>query len=165
MVPLGVSAAAAVAVGHAVGAGQAGRGRRAGWIAIGVGAGFMALAACAFVTAPKLILGVYTRDARVIGIGVKLLLVAAIFQIFDGIQIVSTGALRGLGKTRAPMLINLVGYWLLGLPLGYILCFHTGLGVYGVWIAMTGALILVAALVLGEWARESAKAGEWIGRK
>ncbi|HEY4047545.1 MAG TPA: MATE family efflux transporter [Acidobacteriaceae bacterium] len=165
MVPLGVSAAAAVAVGHAVGAGQAGRGRRAGWIAIGVGAGFMALAACAFVTAPKLILAVYTRDSRVIGIGVRLLLVAAIFQIFDGIQIVSTGALRGLGKTRAPMLINLVGYWLLGLPLGYILCFHTGLGVYGVWIAMTGALILVAALVLGEWARESAKAGEWIGRK
>jgi MATE family, multidrug efflux pump len=163
MVPLGVSAAAAVAVGHAVGAGEAERGRRAGWLAIGVGAGFMALAACAFVALPKLILAVYTRDARVIGIGVKLLLLAAIFQIFDGIQTVSTGALRGLGKTRAPMLINLLGYWLLGLPLGYILCFHTGLGVYGVWIAMTGALVLVAALVLAEWARDSSKGGDGIG--
>jgi multidrug resistance protein, MATE family len=163
MVPLGVSAAAAIAVGHATGAGQTQRGRRAGWLAIAVGAGFMALAAIAFVAAPKLILAAYTRDARVIGIGVKLLLLAAIFQVFDGIQTVSTGALRGLGRTRAPMLINLLGYWLLGLPLGYILCFHTTMGVYGLWSAMTGALILVAALVLAEWARESAKSRDGMG--
>ncbi len=155
MVPLGVSAAAAVSVGHAVGAGDRPRARRFGYLSIGVGAAFMALAACAFVLAPRIILEVYTRDQRVIVIGTKLLLFAAVFQVFDGIQTVSTGALRGFGRTRGPMLVNLLGYWLLGLPLGYVLCFHTRMGIYGLWSALTAALILVAALVLSEWARAS----------
>ncbi|HEV2272924.1 MAG TPA: MATE family efflux transporter [Acidobacteriaceae bacterium] len=155
MVPLGVSAAAAVAVGHAVGAGDHARARRSGWMAIGAGVLFMAFAALLFVCAPHAILGVYTRDPEVIATGTRLLLLAAVFQIFDAIQTVSTGAMRGLGRTRAPMLINLGGYWFFGLPLGYLLCFRARMGIYGLWLALTLALILVAGFLLREWSRDS----------
>ena len=157
MVPLGVSAAAAISVGHAVGAADPARARRAGWMAIGVGALFMACAAVAFVVMPKMILDVYTRDPLVIAMGARLLLLAAAFQIFDAIQTVSTGALRGLGQTRRPMLINLLGYWLFGLPLGYFLCFRKRVGIYGLWTGLTLALILIAGLLLIEWSRDSRK--------
>ena len=157
MVPLGVSAAAAISVGHAIGAGDPDRARRLGWMSIAVGAAFMALAAVAFVIVPRPILEIYTHDPQVLAIGVRLLLLAAAFQIFDAVQTVSTGALRGLGRTRGPMLINLLCYWLFGLPLGYVLCFHTRLEIYGLWSALTAALILIAALVLGEWARASSR--------
>ena len=120
MVPLGVSAAAAVSVGHAVGAGDLGRARRAGWLALGLATSFMLLAAVAFLLVPVPLIALYTRDPGVLALGPGLLLVVAAFQIFDGIQTVSTGTLRGLGETRAPMLANLVGYWVLGLPLGLI---------------------------------------------
>jgi multidrug resistance protein, MATE family len=155
MVPLGVSAAAAISVGHAVGAGDRARARRAGWLAVGTGVAFMALSAVVFVTLPQPILHVYTNDFGVVRVGVGLLAMAAIFQVFDAIQSVGTGALRGLGQTRGPMLINLLGYWFLGLPLGYVLCFHTRMGIYGLWAGLTLALILIAALVLAQWARVS----------
>ena len=90
-------------------------------------------------------------------IGGKLLLIVAAFQIFDGIQTVSTGALRGLGETRAPMLANLVGYWVLGLPLGLTLCFVLGWGVYGLWIGLTLALIVIALTLLARWRRDSTR--------
>jgi MATE family multidrug resistance protein len=80
--------------------------------------------------------------------------VAAI-EVFDGIQTVSTGALRGLGETRAPMLANLVGYWVLGLPLGFFLCFEMRWGIYGLWIGLTVALIAIALAVLVRWQRDS----------
>jgi MATE family multidrug resistance protein len=84
-----------------------------------------------------------------------LLLLAAAFQIFDGIQTVSTGALRGLGETRAPMLANLVGYWVLGLPLGLTLCFVLKWGIYGLWIGLTLALVVIASTLLLRWSRDS----------
>ena len=114
MVPLGVSAAGAVRVGHAVGAGDLAGARRAGWAALGIGAVFMGAAALTFVTVPRLILGRFTQDVDVIETGVLLLLVAAVFQLFDGLQGVATGVLRGLGDTRTPMLANLAGHWLVG---------------------------------------------------
>ena len=155
MVPLGISAAAAVSVGHAVGARQPARARRVGWMAIATGVVFMALAALAFLIVPIPILHVYSRDAGVLGFGVPLLALAGAFQIFDGIQTAATGALRGLGETRTPMMVNLVGYWLFGLPLGAYLCFRTTLGIYGVWLGLTLALIFIALLVLRKWGRES----------
>ena len=121
MVPLGIGSAAAVSVGHAVGAGDGGRARRAGWLALGR----------------------------------RLLWVVAAFEIFDGIQTVSTGALRGLGETRVPMLANLVGYWVLGLPLGLTLCFVIHWGIYGLWIGLLAALIVIAATLLARWQRDS----------
>jgi MATE family multidrug resistance protein len=155
MVPLGVSAAAAVSVGHAVGAGDAGRARRAGWLALAIGTSFMLLAGVVFLAAPRPLIALYTTDARVMAVGPGLLLLAAAFQIFDGIQTVSTGALRGLGETHAPMVANLVGYWVLGLPLGLTLCFVFKWGVYGLWIGLTLALVVIAMTLLLRWNRDS----------
>jgi MATE family multidrug resistance protein len=155
MVPLGVSAAAAITVGHAVGAGDRARARRGGSMAIVIGAIFMAMAATAFLTIPRVLIHVYTHDLQTVAVGVRLLAVAAIFQIFDGIQGISTGALRGLGETRGPMLINMVAYGVIGLPIGYVLCFKTPLGIYGLWSGLTLALIFAAALVLALWLKES----------
>src|SRR5664279_3992862 len=80
---------------------------------------------------------------------------AGLFQIFDGLQSVSTGALRGLGQTRLPMYANMVGYWCFGLPLGYVLCFTKGWGVVGLWLGLSLALIFIAMVILNKWARES----------
>ena len=88
-------------------------------------------------------------------VGPSLLGLAAAFQIFDGIQTVSTGALRGLGETRTPMLANLVGYWVLGLPLGLSLCFVLHWGIYGLWIGLLLALVVIASTLLARWRRDS----------
>jgi MATE family multidrug resistance protein len=156
MVPLGVGSAAAVSVGHAVGAGNPARARRAGWLALGLGTGFMLLAAVVFLVAPRPLIALYTSDAQVMAVGPALLGLAALFQIFDGIQTVSTGALRGLGETRSPMIANLVGYWVLGLPIGFVLCFVLKWGIYGLWIGLTLALVLIASTLLYRWQRDSA---------
>jgi MATE family multidrug resistance protein len=155
MVPLGVSAAAAVSVGHAVGAGDAAKARRAGWLALALGTGFMLMAAVLFLVAPGPLIALFTTDAQVMAVGPGLLGLAAVFQIFDGIQIVSTGSLRGLGETRSPMVANLVGYWAFGLPLGLTLCFVFKWGIYGLWIGLTVALIVIASSLLWRWKRDT----------
>jgi multidrug resistance protein, MATE family len=157
MVPLGISAAAAVSVGHAIGAGDRDRARRAGWLALGLGTSFMLLASVVFFIAPRPLIALYTSDPRVLAVGPSLLGLAAAFQIFDGIQTVSTGALRGLGETRFPMIANFVGYWILGLPLGIFLCFGLHWGIYGLWIGLTLALIVIASTLLMRWRKDSRK--------
>jgi MATE family multidrug resistance protein len=160
MVPLGVSAAAAVGVGHAIGAGDRPRARRAGWQALALGTGFMCLAGVVLFVAPRPLIAVYTTDPRVMAVGPTLLMLAAAFQIFDGVQTVSTGALRGLGETRVPMIANLIGYWVIGLPLGFVLCFWFKFGVFGLWIGLTVALIVIATSLLHRWNKDSAGARE-----
>ncbi len=157
MVPLGVSSAAAIGVGHAVGGGDAAKARRAGWLALALGTGFMLAAAVLFLTAPRPLIAIYTTDPQVMAIGPRLLAIAAAFQIFDGVQTVSTGALRGLGETRMPMIANLIGYWVLGLPLGLTLCFAFGMGLYGLWTGLTLALVTIAAILIWRWRRDSAR--------
>lgn len=157
MVPLGVSAAAAVSVGHAVGAGDAARARRAGWHAMALGVGFMLLAAICFLLAPGPLISLYTSDPEVMRLGARLLVLVAAFEIFDGTQTVATGALRGLGETRFPMVANMLGYYPLGLPLGIFLCFGMKQGIFGLWIGLTVALILIALAVLWRWRRDSAR--------
>ena len=151
MVPLGISAAAAVSVGHAVGAGDKARARRAGWLALGLGTAFMVLGGIVFLVAPRPLIELYTHDPRVLAVGPSLLWIAAAFQIFDGVQTVCTGALRGLGETRAPMVANFIGYWILGLPLGMFLCFVLKWGIYGMWIGLTLALIVISSILLHRW--------------
>jgi multidrug resistance protein, MATE family len=155
MVPLGVSAAAAISVGHAVGAGDRERARRNGFMAIALGTAFMGVAAILFLAMPRALVHIYTHDPATVAVGVRLLAVAALFQMFDGIQGVGTGALRGLGSTRGPMLVNLAAYGLIGLPIGYILCFKTRLGIYGLWTGLTAALVFAAVLVGAMWWKQS----------
>ena len=155
MVPLGISSAAAVRVGHAVGRRDAAGASGAGWTAVALGTGFMASAAATFLAAPRAILGVFTADDRVVDVGLTLILVVALFQIFDGLQGVATGALRGLGDTRTPMLLNLAGHWMVGLPVGYLLCFAIGWGVLGLWIGVSAGLVLVGSLVTAIWWRRA----------
>ena len=121
---------------------------------------FMLSAAVVFLVAPRPLIALYTRDPRVMAVGPSLLWIAAAFQIFDGIQTVSTGALRGLGETRAPMIANFVGYWILGLPLGFFLCFVLHWGIYGLWIGLTLALIVIATTLLVRWQDARAQAAE-----
>ena len=157
MVPLGISSAAAVAVGQAIGRGEYRTARRSGYISLVLASLFMLFAAYSFVEFPKAILDVYTKDRPVLQVGVGLLAIAALFQLFDGVQTVATGALRGLGDTRGPMLANLAGYWLLGLPIGYLLCFRFGLGIYGLWWGLTLALVGISICLLFVWQRRSAR--------
>jgi multidrug resistance protein, MATE family len=151
MVPLGISAAGAVAVGHAIGARNVDRARRAGWMALALGIGFMVLAALLFLLLPRPILEIYSRDPQVLLLGTHILMIVAAFQVFDGAQTVATGALRGLGETRFPMMMNFAGYWLIGLPLGWWLCFRMGWGLRGLWMGLTLALVLIASLLVRRW--------------
>ena len=153
MVPYGVSSAGAVRVGHAVGRRDPPAASRAGWTALLFGVGFMAIAAFVFTTIPELLIGAFTQDEHVLAVGVSLLGVAAVFQLFDGLQAVATGILRGLGDTRTPMLWNLAGHWFIGLPLGYSLCFAAGLGVLGLWWGLSTGLIICGVSLLFVWYR------------
>jgi MATE family multidrug resistance protein len=153
MVPLGISSAAAVRVGQNLGRGDSVGARRAGWAAIMIGCGFMACAGVVFVSFPRLIARLFSPDPAVIRVGATLLLVAAAFQLFDGLQTVATGALRGTGDTKTPMLANLVAYWFIGLPLGYLLCFRLGWGAVGIWIGLCLGLMIIGTALLIAWNR------------
>ncbi len=157
MVPLGIASAAAVRVGNEIGAGKLGASRRAGNAALVAGAGFMGVSAILLFLFPRQILAIYTNDARVIAYAAPLLFWAGAFQLFDGIQAVATGALRGRGDTRAPFLAGLLGYWALGLPTGAWLCFARGYDGAGLWIGLSLGLAIVALLLLLRWLRASGR--------
>ena len=157
MVPLGLSAAGAVRVGQAVGRRDALGAQRAGWLTLGLGAVFMSLAAVAFITVPGPILRLFTVDPGILEVGAFLLLLAAVFQLFDGLQVVATGILRGLGDTRTAMMSSLAGHWCLGLPVGYFLCFSRGTGVVGLWVGLSIGLVLVGVFLVPVWHRRVAQ--------
>jgi MATE family multidrug resistance protein len=144
MVPLGVGSAAAVRVGHAIGAGDGPRAREAARAAYLCGVGFMALTALVFLTAPRLLAASFTEDAVAIAIAGVLIPVAGVFQIFDGAQAVGAGVLRGLGDTRAPLIGMIAGYWLIGLPVSLALGFHSSLRAAGLWWGFVASLSIVA---------------------
>jgi len=158
MVPFGLSSAAAVRVGQAVGRRDPPGVRRAGWSALGLSAVAASVFVGLFLIVPRTLVGLFTRDPGVIGAGVLLLFVCAVFQPFDGFQAVATGALRGLGDTRSPMLFNLVGHWFIGLPLAYVLCFERGWGVIGLWTGLSLSLILIGVALVFVWHRQSTAA-------
>ena len=151
MVPLGISSAAAVRVGHLIGRRDPAAAGRAGWSALACGIAFMSLAALAFLIIPVPIAHIYTTDPAVVRISVTLLAIAAAFQLFDGCQVVAAGALRGAGNTRAPMWCNLFFYWFIGLPLGMWLCFRAGWGAAGLWTGLCCGLILIGSVLLLVW--------------
>jgi MATE family multidrug resistance protein len=151
MVPLGLSSAAAVRVGHAVGAGDPRRAVHAGWTAFAVGATITGVVGLSFIVAPTPMLRAFTNDAQLLSIGARLLWIAAAFQLFDGTQSVATGVLRGVGDTRTPVVVNVIGHWVLGLPVGWALCFRYGWGVAGLWVGLSIGLIFVAVVLTAAW--------------
>ena len=155
MVPLGISSATAVAVGHALGSGDPERAKRLGWYAIGIAAAFMSTMALTLFLVPTTLLELFTANTTVLAIAVPLLFVASIFQIFDGIQVTVTGAMRGAGDTRTPMYANLMAHWLIGLPSGYYLCFIAGMDVAGIWTGLSAGLVIVGSILLFAWWRSS----------
>jgi MATE family multidrug resistance protein len=154
MIPLGLGSAGAVRVGHAVGAGDRQRASASGWTAILLAVSFMMCSGLTFALIPKRLISLFSTDPSVLSVGTALLLLAAIFQLFDGIQGVITGTLRGLGNTSTAMKVNLIAHWLLGLPTSYVLCFVLGWGVYGLWVGLSLGLIVTAITLLWVWSVE-----------
>src|SRR5271166_1129978 len=155
MVPLGISSSAAVRVGQAIGRKNPNAAALAGNTAILLGGSFMASMSAVLLLFPRLIAHIYTYDETVIRSTIAILAVGAAFQLFDGIQAVATGALRGTGDTRTSMLCHFSCYWLFGLPLGIYLCFRKHWGVVGLWTGLSVALILIGLLLLYFWRKKS----------
>lgn len=153
MFSAGLSSAAAVRVGTFVGAAQPDRARLAGWLCIGLSTAIMALFAMTYLAMPRVLLGWFSQDAAVIAIGVKLLLLAALFQIVDGLQVTITGALRGMGNTRVALVANLIGHYPIGLALGLCLAFPLAMGAVGLWAGLAVGLAVVALILLVMWWR------------
>jgi MATE family multidrug resistance protein len=139
---LGVSGATAVCVGHAVGAGTSPR--RAGMMGIGLGMCVMLVGAVVFAAAPRVLVSVFTGDARVIAIGTNLVRIAALFQLFDGVQVVAAGALRGAGDVRFPFVANVIAHWFVGFPVAVVLGFVLHGGAPGLWWGLTSGLVVVS---------------------
>jgi len=142
MVPLGMSYATAARVGQWRGQKNLEGVRRAGYLSISIGAGFMALMTIVLLLFPQQVIGLYIdirnpENATVLALGIPMLTAAAVAQIFDGMQKTAYGALQGLQDTRIPMLLSFLTYWCIGLTSGYLLGFHLGLGGTGLWLGQS----------------------------
>jgi MATE family multidrug resistance protein len=157
MVPFAISAAASVRVGQAIGRRAPAEAAAAGYTAIGLGAAFMLCASAVLVVMPRAIARAFTADPAVIAAAVPLLLVAAAFQFFDGLQVTATGALRGAGNTHTGLIVHLCGYWIIGMPIGILLGFHFKLGAVGLWTGLCIGLIFAGGALLTSWHRTAHK--------
>ena len=147
MITLGISSAGAIRVGNALGKQNIKFVRRAGFSAIILGASLMACFGIIFISFRGILPLLYINDPEVISIAANLLIIAAIFQIFDGTQAVGIGVLRGLTDVKVPTLITFVAYWIIALPIGYFLGFALHLNVVGVWIGLLLGLVTAAVLL------------------
>jgi MATE family multidrug resistance protein len=159
-VPFGIGQAATIRVGYHYGARDPTAIGRAGWVAIMCGTGFMVLTAAVMLFAPRLVLSIYVdtdapANAALMAFAVQFMTVAAAFQLFDGLQAVAAGALRGLQDTRVPMWSALFGYWVPGGGTAIVLGFFTPLEGLGVWIGLAVGLVVVALLMLQRWSRRA----------
>jgi MATE family multidrug resistance protein len=148
MIPVGIAQATSVVVGQAVGRGDPEGARRA------VGAGmvtvtaFMSFTAVMFLTLPGPLSRIFSNDRMVVGAAALLLPIAGVFQVFDGLQVAGAGALRGVGDTRVPMILTLIGFWVIGLPACVALGFGADLGPRGVWWGLALGIGVVAVLLV-----------------
>src|ERR1700758_763548 len=152
MVPLGIAQAATVRVAVALGSGMPAAARRAGFVALALGAAYMAIMAIVLVAAPRTIARIYIdidapANRGLVGIALYLLLIAALFQIFDGVQAIAAGALRGYRDTTVPLLLAVVGYWGIGFAGGWLLAFPAGYGPIGLWSGLAVGLAAVAVML------------------
>lgn len=148
MVSVGASAAGTIRVGHHLG-GRTTRGvHRAAIAAYVVSLGFMTVTALSFLLLPRPLIGLFTADPAIMAYATGLMLMASAFQLFDGAQVTGLSVLRGAADTRVPMWITLVGYWAVGIPVAYVLGFHTPLRHMGIWAGLTVSLAVVSLLLL-----------------
>lgn len=157
MVPLGLGMAATVRVGLAYGRGDVEGVRKAGWTAIGLGVGFMALTAALFLILPHQLVSIFLdrqdpANTAALALAATYLGIAGIFQLVDGAQVVAAHSLRGLSDTRTPSLLAILGYWFVGLPTAYVLGIMLGMRGTGVWIGLAVGLAFVAVLLVGRFA-------------
>jgi len=155
-IPYGVSQATTIRVGYFYGARDSEGAKRAGWAGIGIGTGFMALSCSVMIFMPRTLLHIYidpdaSKNAVLVGFALKYLLIAAAFQLVDGIQAVAAGALRGLQDTRIPMWIAIFAYWVPGFGIALWLGFATPLAGVGVWIGLAIGLTVAATLLIWRW--------------
>ncbi len=148
MVPMGVAAAAAVMVGHAIGRGDVAASRRDAVAALVVGVGFMAGCALLFAIIPEALASAYTRDATTFALAATLIPIAAVFQVFDGTQVICSSILRGAGDTRVPAILHALSFWAVGIPLGALIAFTFKQGAAGLWWGLTAGLAAAAVLQL-----------------
>jgi len=146
MIPWGLSTAITSRVGFAIGRGEPEKARRIGFSGVLLCGIVMSCMALIMVTIPEILTGIYTDDSAVTAIAVQLLLMAALFQLSDGLQVGALGALRGLKDTRIPMFVNLLSYSVLGLPSAYLLGLHWNYGAIGLWTGMIVGLTVAALL-------------------
>jgi len=146
-VALGIAAAGSVRVGIGVGARDPIATRSAGYVAFLCGAGFMGLSALAFAVMPRLLTRLVTNQENVIAVAIPLMLVAAVFQLSDGVQAVGAGVLRGAGDTKYAFYANIVGHWVIGLPIALLLGFKMNFGITGLWWGLCAGLTVVAILL------------------
>lgn len=147
MVPLGIAMATTVRVGHAVGRGDPDGLRDAGLVGLMLTLAAQGVSAMLMLTVPQHIAALYTDDAAVVVLAAQLLILAGLFQFSDGLQVAAAGALRGLKDTRVPMLITTFAYWGVGMPVGWWLAFHAGLGARGMWMGLIAGLSMAAVLL------------------
>ena len=155
MVPLGIASAGSVRVGQALGRGDPRAAVTSGWTALLIGAAFMAGSGVALLGFSGPIIGVFTEDRAVIASTTRLFWLAAAFQLFDGVQVVATGVLRGTGETRLPMVGNLIAHWGIGLPVGSAIGFGLGYGIVGLWVGLSIGLSLAGVFNLAIWTRKA----------
>ena len=153
MVPLGIGQAATVRVAYQLGLGIPAAARRAAYIAIALGAGFMCLTAVILLSLPRTLASAYVAiddpaNGALLAIAVQLFVIAAVFQIFDGVQVIAVGALRGYRDTAVPMLIAAIGYWAIGFVGSWLLAFPLGLGPIGLWLGLALGLFVVATALM-----------------
>ena len=153
MVPLGIAQATSVRVGNAIGTRDAEAANVRGWSGMALSASFMSCSAIVLWTWPLAIVHIFTYDPEVAKVAVSLLAIATVFQFFDGVQVTAIGALRGSGNTRIAMITDLVGWWLIGLPLGAWLCFGRGWGVRGLWFGLSAGLVSIGCVLAVAWNR------------
>lgn len=147
MMASGIAAAATIRVGNQKGLGNYHDMRMAGYTSFTMGTMFMIGSGLLMILGNRLIPMLYIDDPEVIRMAAGLLIIAALFQISDGVQVVGLGALRGLEDVRVPSLISLLAYWIVGLPVGYLLCFKAGFGVTGIWTGLLVGLSVAAILL------------------
>src|SRR5438067_4450592 len=153
MVPLGLGQAATVRVAYQLGLGVPAAAQRAAYIAVALGAAFMSMTAVLLLTLPRTIASAYVAlddpaNAALLAIAVQLFVIAAVFQIFDGVQVIAVGALRGYRDTALPMLIAAIGYWVIGFAGSWVLSFPLGLGPIGLWLGLALGLAVVATSLI-----------------